>query len=136
MTDSGNKYFTYQIPEKFENCMTFNVTFSDASGNTISQYNNRPLIMTYQSYGIMQDSEWITNYLGLSGDFNNDGKISSKDSLEILRKAINPSKTDRIKLMLGDINMDGSITAKDAMYVLRYTINYSDKMFIGDIISL
>ena len=38
--------------------------------------------------------------------------------------------------MLGDINMDGSITAKDAMYVLRYTINYSDKMFIGDIISL
>ena len=65
---------------------------------------------------------------------NDDGKVTSKDALVILRGSISSANEDLMEF--GDINMDSKLTAKDAMYVLRYTINYNDRNGVGMIIAL
>ena len=64
---------------------------------------------------------WKTNYCGVFGDFNEDGKVSSKDALSILRQSIGYSETG--SYYLGDINGDGNLTAADALQIIRYTIH-------------
>ena len=135
MSDSGFGYFTYEISASFNNDTVFNVTFSDGKGDTVSESRGKPMIMHYGSYGILDENDdWITNFYGIVGDVNDDGKVTSKDALVILRGSISSANEDLMEF--GDINMDSKLTAKDAMYVLRYTINYNDRNGVGMIIAL
>ncbi len=136
MTDMGDQYFVYEMPETFNNSKTFTVTFSDGKDNTISETGTgQPLIMFYDCYAVVQsDSEWISNYYGMVGDVNNDGKVTSKDALKILRASI--SSADHRTSDFGDIDKDNKLTAKDALFVLRYTINLTDNNPAGLPISI
>ena len=136
MTDMDDQYFVYEMPETFNNSKTFTVTFSDGKDNTISKTGTgQPMISFYNCYGIVQgDSEWISNYYGMVGDVNNDGKVTSKDALKILRASI--SSADHRTSDFGDIDKDNKLTAKDALFVLRYTINLTDNNPAGLPISI
>ena len=150
MTAEGDNYFSYIIPEKLKDQNALNITFSDGKDNKIStiitytydykerkyKYLEVPLKTAYGAYGYFSEYPyrteksgsdynwmytWETNYCGVFGDFNEDGKVSSKDALSILRQSIGYSETG--SYYLGDINGDGNLTAADALQIIRYTIH-------------
>ena len=135
MTDQGSGYFTYTLPEKYNNGKAFTVTFSDGKGNILSESNGKYMVMSYASYGIVdENSDWISNFYGVVGDANGDGKVTSKDALSIMRYSISGSNTGMSEF--ADIDMDDQISAKDAMLILRYTVNLPDKYGIGMALAL
>lgn len=62
--------------------------------------------------------------LPLMGDLDLDGKITSSDSLQILRASVGSfeGRTDRYRA--GDVNGDNMITSADALYILRRSAGY------------
>ncbi len=135
MTPEGNNYFSYTIPESFKNSGWSYVFFSDGHGTIISSDDLRGKRLTtgYSGYGILlvypEFDYWQTNFEGIYGDYDNDGKVTSKDALKILRYTI--GYHDYGSWSLGDVNEDYNITAKDAMLILRYTINLHSNDLIG-----
>ena len=150
MTDISNNFFSYSIPEKLKDCNNLYVTFNDGKGNSINQwltmhwdyksgkidYIPQDIRTAYNAVGYYYNYPyldyddlktlkwrcyWSTSYTGIIGDFNNDGKISSKDALGILRSSIGYDVDGWY--LLGNVNDDDKLTAADSLEVLRYTIN-------------
>ncbi len=150
MTDISNNFFSYSIPEKLKDCNNLYVTFNDGKGNSINQwltmhwdyksgkidYIPQDIRTAYNAVGYYYNYPyldyddlktlkwrcyWSTSYAGIIGDFNNDGKISSKDALGILRSSIGYDVDGWY--LLGNVNDDDKLTAADSLEVLRYTIN-------------
>ena len=69
--------------------------------------------------------------LRLIGDVNSDGKVSTGDSLLLLRCAIGLYKLDEISQILHDINFDGRITSADSMKILQYAVGIENDSSIG-----
>lgn len=65
------------------------------------------------------------------GDIDNDGKITSADSLLILRQSVNLENFDDIHKELADVDGDGVITSADALEVLRYSVGLPSGGNIG-----
>lgn len=67
------------------------------------------------------------------GDLDDDGKITSADSLQILRQSVNLEHFDDVHKGLADVDNDGSITSADALEVLRYSVSLPTNGSIGEI---
>ncbi len=135
MTEFGTGYYTYQIPEQFEGNYNIHIVFSNEKGERIdknpAKNNVCDLIVSYNSFSLYSSSDsWLSNYLGLLGDYYTDGKINARDALEVLR----------ITLLLGDymgswlvadVNKDGDLNAKDSLLIQRYSLKLSKNEYIG-----
>ena len=67
------------------------------------------------------------------GDLDGDGKITSADSLLVLRQSVNLEDFDDVHKALADVDGDGNITSADALEVLRYSVGLPTKGNIGEI---
>ncbi len=61
------------------------------------------------------------------GDISCDGKVTSKDSLIMLRVSINIITLNDLQKKLGDVNNDGKVNNTDSMLVQRYSIGLKAK---------
>ena len=67
------------------------------------------------------------------GDLDDDGKITSADSLLVLRQSVSLEYFDDVHKALADVDGDGNITSADALEVLRYSVGLSTEGKIGEI---
>ena len=66
------------------------------------------------------------------GDIDNDGKVTSADSLLILRQSVGLEHFTDIQIELADVDGDGKITSADALEVLRASVGLSTVGKIGE----
>lgn len=67
------------------------------------------------------------------GDVNNDGKITSADSLLILRASVNLESFDELTTILADVDENSKITSADSLEVLRYSVSLPSPTKVGQI---
>ena len=63
---------------------------------------------------------------------DNDKRITSSDSLQILRASVNLEKFDDAQTKLADVDGDGKLSSNDALQVLRYSVNLPVEYKIGE----
>ena len=68
---------------------------------------------------------------GKMGDLDDDGIITSADSLLILRQSVALEKFTPEQIALCDVDGDGDVTSADALEVLRYSVGLSTTANIG-----
>lgn len=73
----------------------------------------------------------IKNYI--IGDLDDDGEITSADSLMILRASVKLEAFDEIQFELADVDSDGTISSADALETLRYSVELPSKGNIGQV---
>lgn len=67
------------------------------------------------------------------GDVNKDGKITTKDALEIQKIAVgNAENIDVLQMEAADVNNNGKVTTKDALAVQKYVVGNAD--FVIDVL--
>ena len=71
----------------------------------------------------------------LLGDVDGDGKITSGDSLYILRRSVGLEAANADVDKLADVNSDGSIKSDDSLEVLRASVNIPSPYPIGEAIA-
>ena len=69
--------------------------------------------------------------LGLLGDVDGDGNITSADALTILRASVGLSSLSPEQTKLADVDGDGNVTSADALLVLRHSVGLSSNENIG-----
>ena len=72
----------------------------------------------------------------LLGDVDGDGKITSADSLKILRASVKLEKLDDVQTQLADVNGDGNIDSSDSLITLRASVGLFDNPNVGKNISI
>ena len=72
---------------------------------------------------------------GTYGDLDGDGKITSADSLLILRQSVSLEHFTDFQQKLADVDGDGKITSADALEVLRYSVSLPTTGNIGKTIT-
>ena len=72
---------------------------------------------------------------GTMGDIDGDGKITSADSLLILRQSVSLEHFTDFQQKLADVDGDGKITSADALEVLRYSVSLPTTGNIGKTIT-
>ena len=61
------------------------------------------------------------------GDIDNDSKITSGDSLMVLRHSVKLDTLSPEQQEAADVNKDNKIDSSDALYILRKSVKYSDE---------
>jgi len=69
------------------------------------------------------------------GDINFDGKITSADSLTILRNSVGLENLTDLQNSLCNVDSDERITSADALYVLRYSVSLPVDARVGEFIA-
>lgn len=67
------------------------------------------------------------------GDLNGDNRVTSVDSLLILRQSVSLEHFSSAKKKLADVNSDGHITSSDSLEVLRYSVGLLSNTYVGRI---
>ena len=67
------------------------------------------------------------------GEIDGDGKITSTDSLLILRQSVNLERFTGTKLKLCDVDGDSKVTSADALEVMRYSVTFPTSTKIGKV---
>lgn len=62
------------------------------------------------------------------GDVDMDGKVTSSDSLKVLRASVGLEKLDDVQMKLADVDGDGKITSSDALEILRRSVGLSQNI--------
>jgi len=70
--------------------------------------------------------------IGILGDVDGDGKISSADSLTVLRASVELEHFTEKQTKLGDIDADGNISSGDALYILRGSVGIKSEFSVGE----
>lgn len=73
--------------------------------------------------------------IGTMGDIDGDGKITSADSLLILRASVKLENFTDNQNKLADVDKDGNISSSDAPLVLRYSVGFKDNDYIGKVLT-
>ena len=60
------------------------------------------------------------------GDLDGDNKVTSADSLKVLRYSVNLETPNATQKKLSDVDGDGKITSADALAILRYSVNIKE----------
>ena len=60
-------------------------------------------------------------------DLDNDGKITSADSLLILRASVKLENFDEVKTKLADVDGSGKVDSADSLAILRWSVGLKDK---------
>ena len=74
-----------------------------------------------------------TPYTYKYGEIDDDGEITSADSLMILRQSVGLENFNDAKRALADVDNDGKITSADALEVLRYSVGLQINGNTGEI---
>ena len=69
------------------------------------------------------------------GDLDGDGKITSADSLFILRASVKLENFNDTQNKLADVDKDGRITSSDALLVLRHSVGFRENDYIGKVLT-
>lgn len=102
-------------------------------GNTSYDYGRikqRYIDMGQQAVYIQTESERGGDSC-IYGDIDGDGRITSADSLLILRQSVSLENFDDVHKELADVDRDGVITSADALEVLRYSVGLPSGGNIG-----
>ena len=76
--------------------------------------------------------EDIQAIIRMFGDIDGDNKLTSADSLNVLRASVGLDELDPITKKLADVNGDGSVDSSDALEILRFSVGLSSSAdFIG-----
>ena len=70
-----------------------------------------------------------------TGDIDGDGKITSADSLYILRASVKLENFTDTQNKLADVDKDGKITSSDALLVLRHSVGFRENDYIGKVLN-
>ncbi len=120
----------------FENCAGLSKVTIPYTVTTINYhaFNNCPNLTIYgysnskaESYAKENNIDFVS--LGKSktmGDVDSDGKITSADSLFILRYSVKLEKFTDEQIALADVNSDNKIDSLDALTVLRRSVGLDD----------
>ena len=71
------------------------------------------------------------DYPAVYGDIDNDGKVSMRDSLKIMRSCIGLEKLGNTAMACADVNGDGKVSAADSLEIQRYCIHAKANAKIG-----
>ena len=69
--------------------------------------------------------------IGIWGDMDDDGVVTSGDALAILRASLQYSTLTDKQMELADVNSDGTVDAIDSVSVLRFSVDFVDYEIIG-----
>lgn len=72
---------------------------------------------TSGTYAVM-----LSEYSGLSGDMNNDGKLTAADATAILKYVVGLSDNGKHNLLAADFDGNGKINARDALTILKRVV--------------
>lgn len=100
-------------------------------GNTSYDYDRikqRYIDLGQQSVYIKDERKLLTY-----GDLDDNGKVTSEDSLLVLRQSVGLEQFDDDHRILADIDADERITSADALEILRYSVSLPSKTLIGEI---
>lgn len=135
MTKCEQGYYIYHPPKQFDGCNSIHLSFSNGKGEVIDKVADVDsyidMIMSYNANGIyLYYNSFDTNFVGLIGDYYPDGKINTRDSLEVLRYTLNIGGyyTHRA---IADANQDDNVNAKDSLLIQRYTLKLPSDEHIG-----
>ena len=67
------------------------------------------------------------------GDVDSDGKITSNDSLLIIRASVGLEKLTDIGMVIADVDCDGKITSADGLFVLREVVHLYTETKVRDV---
>lgn len=67
------------------------------------------------------------------GDLDNDGKITSSDSLFVLRASVGLEKINETQKKQADVNGNGSVESSDSLAILRYSVGLIDEGILIDL---
>ena len=59
MTDNGNEYYSYELPEQFENCKHIMVIFNNGAGDQIPGAMQTGLTLGYKERKLYNGTEWL-----------------------------------------------------------------------------
>ncbi len=90
---------------------------------------NRGDVISFSDSGITLDLTKQNSVI--IGDVDHDGKITSADSLLILRQSVGLEYFTDLERSIADIDGDGKVTSADALEVLRYSVSLPTKYNIG-----
>lgn len=65
------------------------------------------------------------------GDLDGDDKITSSDSLYVLRASVNLESVNATQKKLSDVDKDGNVTSNDALEILRYSVGLGNNKYIN-----
>ncbi|MBE5955453.1 MAG: hypothetical protein E7253_03275 [Lachnospiraceae bacterium] len=65
--------------------------------------------------------------IGTWGDVNRDGKVTSKDAVELLKYLVHLTDASELDLQVADLNGDDKVNSKDAVLILQYCIKLITK---------
>lgn len=118
----------------FANCeKVVIVCYPDSSAETYAQNNN----IEYQLIGAKANEITETSDVPIMGDVDNDGKVTTADSLIVLRNSVGLHELDDIRLIAADVDSDGIVTSSDSLFILRYCVGFVDEdVYIGTKIDL
>ena len=72
------------------------------------------------------------NPIGVYGDINNDGNITARDALLLLRYTIKLYSFTTVQESVADVNGDNKVNTSDALLIQRHSIGINTKSKIGD----
>lgn len=133
--DSGN------VPENFPsyehyvyNSFTIVNASEDHAYQKSGEYNFVDIVNIENLYNRSGNGiyEGVRTYV--YGDIDNDGKITSADSLLILRRSVGLEDFTLVQEEISDVDNDNSITSADALEVLRYSVSLPTNTNIGGLL--
>ena len=118
----------------FANCeKVVIVCYPGSYAETYADNNN----IEYQLIGAKANEVTETSDIPIMGDVDSDGKVTTADSLLVLRNSVGLHELDDIKLIAADVDSDGIVTSSDSLFILRYCVGFVDEdVYIGTKIDL
>ena len=106
-------------------------------GNTSYDYDRlkqRYIDLGQQAVHIQTQPTQPIREVSTYGDVDDDGRITSADSLLILRQSVGLEDFDDVHKILAEVDGDDIITSADALEVLRYSVGLPANSIIGTIL--
>ena len=104
-------------------------TGTEKQWKNISIYNDNDFLT---SATIHYNSDGTPKNNSIYGDLDNDGSITSADSLMILRQSVGLEKFNDTQVKQADVDQDNEITSADALEVLRASVGLSTTGNVGN----
>ncbi len=70
------------------------------------------------------------------GDVDNDGIITVKDALAVLKDAVGAQKLDAVHIKTADVDNSGKISVRDALFILKYVVGTIDRFPVDSYFSV
>ena len=120
------EYFGSSVLSGCENVVI--ICYPDSLAETYANNNN----IKYQLIGKKAQENPEPVQGNMMGDVDSDGKITTVDSLLVLRNSVRAQNFDETQLIAADVDGDGSVSSSDSLFILRYCVGFvEDGINIG-----